>query len=450
MQELISTSRIPPQAVELEEAVLGSALIDRSAGSLLFGSLQTEHFYKPEHQHIFRSMLRLYMNGQPFDMMSLEQELSDEGHQIDSSYIADLTRSVSSSANIEYHCQIIKEKWIKRELIQRCNETIKDCYDSSSDTYDVLDQAQEYVFQIASEDEGRTHDIADTMNEVMTELTERMKDGKPLGLQTDLRVDELTGGFQDGKFYVIAARPSMGKTAFALEVMRRIAKSDKSVAILSLETSHISLGYRLLAQSSGVPGELILKGKLDEAQFDKVVRSAGELSSLGIKIDDTLTLTDVQFRSKARQFKQQYKIDLLVVDYVQLLTGKGNVREQEIAKVSRMCKVVAKELDIPVIALAQLSRAVEQRGGDKRPMLSDLRESGQIEQDADAVMFLYRPEYYGITANEGGSTAGICEVIVAKNKDGAVGTKVLEFDKERMRFNNIDPIMRGQKQDFNR
>lgn len=435
----------PPQAIEIEESILGTMLLDKEASYQAFEMLSENEFYKPSNQIIFKIMLGLYLNNHPIDLLSVEQELSDEGQlqQVGgTTYLSDLTRSAGSASNMGYHAQIIKEKAIKRTLIQKCSNIISECYNPSSDTYDVIDLAQESVFDLSRSQDGTTYDIADTMNAVILNIDHRMKNRIPLGMKTGLDIDHVINGFQNGNYYVLAARPSMGKTAFALEIMRRVAKSDKIAAILSLETSHESLGYRLLAQTSGINGQKILSGELNEDEFEDVLNAATELSSLGIYIDDTLTMSDQQLRSKARQLKQKQKVDLLVIDYVQLLKGKGYNQEQEVANVSRMCKVVAKELDIPVIALAQLSRDVEKRGGDKRPVLSDLRASGQIEQDADVVMFLYRAEYYGITVDENNmSTIGQCEVIISKNKDGAIGTKVLQFDKERLRFSNFETYL---------
>lgn len=441
------TTRIPPQATEVEMEVLGAMLIEQGAAPAAFQRLQTRHFYNPFHRDLFETMLQLYLDNKPLDLLTVEQRMMDEGliDKETTHKLSDLTRSVSSVSNIEYHVQIIIEKHIKRDLIKKCSRVIKNAYDSGSDAYDVLDLAQELIFELSETDQGRTHHIADTMNRVIQDLMNRIETGVPLGIKAGFSFDDLTQGFQKGKFYVLAARPSMGKTALALDIMRRVARSGNKVAILSLETSDQSLGYRFLSQESGVDGEKLLSGNLTNFEKEKAANAAGKLSGLGIHIDDTLTLSDVQFRSLSRKLKQQYKTDMLLVDYVQLLKGKGYSENQEVANVSRMCKVVAKELNIPVIALAQLSRDVEKRGGDRRPVLSDLRASGQIEQDADVAMFMYRPEYYGIkTDHQGRSTAGICEIIVAKNKDGATGTKVLEFDMPRMRFNNIDPLMRGR------
>lgn len=238
----------------------------------------------------------------------------------------------------------------------------------------------------------------------------------------------------------------MGKTALALEIMRRMARNNLPSGIISLETSHTNLGYRLLSQTSGIPAHQILNAQLSQNELDKLMKAASQLSELGIVIDDSVGLSVTKLRAKARQMKQKHNISALFIDYVQLLQAEGYNRENQVANISRACKAVAKELDIPVIALAQLSRDLEKRGGDKRPIMSDLRESGQLEQDADVIMFLHRPEYYGVATDAlGNSTEGICEVIVAKNKEGKTGVKNLEFDKERMMFSNLDPIMHKAK-----
>ncbi len=430
--------RIPPQAVEIEESILGTMLVDRQSPTIVFGMLSEDDFYTPYNLIIFKCIFSLYENNNPIDLLTLENELKKNGqlNEGQSTFLSDLTK-LAAPGSIEYYCQILIEKKIKRNLIKEANEILEKCYDNSSDTYDVLDQAQEAVFNVNSNQDGTTHDIHDTIMNVVESISERMKTQKSIGIKSGLNIDYVTNGFQNGKFYVIAARPSMGKTALALEIMRRMAREKQDTAILSLETSPESLGFRLLSQVSGVESEKLLNASLNDDELQRMLNGAAELSQYGIYIDDTLTMTDSQLRAKARVLKQKYNIKALFIDYLQLLLSKGNNREQEIAKVSRMCKVVAKELDIPVIALAQLSRAVEQRGGDKRPQLSDLRDSGQIEQDADVVMFLYRPEYYGINTTESGdSTARMCEVIISKNKDGAIGTKLLEFDKKRLKFNN--------------
>lgn len=442
--------RIPPQAVEVEEAVLGSMLIEHEAATVALQMLSAGDFYKPAHRHIFEVLHELYERDNPLDLLTVENELRDKG-LLDTcggaGYLSELTRSVSSAANIDYHAQIIAEKATKRNLILGCTDIIKEAYDSTSDPYDVLDRAEQRIFDLAnSKQRSQAQPIGDVLKDTLSHLEEmRGKSSGITGVPTGTDVDKLTAGWQDGDLIIVAARPSMGKTAYVLTTARNAAlhqdpKMQTKVALFSLEMSNQSLVQRLLTMEGRINAQAARSGRLEDEQFKRLIDAAGRLFTANIFVDDTPGLSIMELRTKCRRLKSEHDIGLIVVDYLQLMTASGKdfgTREQEIASISRGLKALAKELDVPVVALSQLSRAVEQRGGDKRPQLSDLRESGSIEQDADVVCFLYRPEYYGIkTTPEGQSTTGLAELIIGKQRNGPVGTVPLYFIKEYARFEN--------------
>jgi len=448
-------AKIPPQALDIEQAVLGSMLIDKDALDQVLNMLVKEDFYKPSHQIIYEAVANLYQKNNQPDILTLENELRDNG-KLDlvggSNYLTHLTNAVASAANVEYHSQIIAEKSLKRRLIQECNQVIEQAYENTSDAYDTLEVAESRVFKLASlrnqkESKNLRSILPDTI-EMIEDLMNR-KDAIT-GVPTGTDVDRFTTGFQAGQLIIIAARPAMGKTAFALTCARNAAMHENerlrtTVALFSLEMSSESLVQRLLTMEAGVDAQKVRKGQLDNTDFDKLIKAAGRMHTANIFIDDTPSLSISELRSKCRRLKQEHDIGLVVVDYLQLMTAKGmetGSREQEIATISRGLKAISMELKIPVVALSQLSRAVEQRGGDKRPQLSDLRESGSIEQDADIVMFLYRPEYYNkMTTEDGRSTENLAEVIIAKQRSGPTGTVELLFRKNITRFDNMAPVM---------
>lgn len=443
--------RIPPQAVEVEEAVLGAMLIEHGAATIALQMLKSQDFYKPANRHIYDTLSNLYERDNPLDLLTVENELRDKG-LLDvcggPTYLSDLTRSVSSAANIEYHSQIITEKAIKRNLILASTEVIKESYDTTTDAYDVLDDAEQKIFDLANQKSRSTaKPVADILKDTLAYLEDmRGKKYGITGVPSGLAVDQMTAGWQKGDLVIIAARPSMGKTAFVLTAARNAAlHPDENlrtpVAIFSLEMSNQSLVQRLLTMEARVRADEARKGTLNDESFKELIEAAGRLFTADLFIDDTPAITLMELRTKCRRLKTEHNIGMVVVDYLQLMQGASKdsgSREQEIASISRGLKSLAKELDVPVIALSQLSRAVEQRGGDKRPQLSDLRESGSIEQDADIVMFLYRPEYYGITTTaEGQSTAGLAEVIIGKQRNGPIGSKMHYFVKDYARFENL-------------
>jgi replicative DNA helicase len=448
---LESQGRVPPQAVEVEEAVLGAMLIEHEAATIALQMLRPEDFYKPAHRIIFETIYELYERDNPLDLLTVENELRDKNllDQVGGgSYLSDLTRSVSSAANIDYHSQIIAEKAIKRNLILGCTDIIKNAYDTTTDAYDVLDSAEQRIFDLSNtKSRANAQAIGDVLKDTLQYLEEiRGKPSGITGVPTGLDVDNLTSGFQPGDLIIVAARPSMGKTAFVLTAARNAAlhmdeKLQTNVALFSLEMSNQSLVQRLLTMEGRINAQSARSGRLKDEEFKRLIDAASRLFTARIFIDDTPGLSVMELRTKARRLKSEHDIGMVIVDYLQLMTASvrdNSNREQEIATISRGLKALAKELNVPVVALSQLSRAVEQRGGDKRPQLSDLRESGSIEQDADVVMFLYRPEYYGIkTTAEGHSTKGLAEVIVGKQRNGPTGAKRLYFVENYARFENF-------------
>lgn len=446
--------RVPPQAVEIEEAVLGAMLIEHEAATIALQLLKPDDFYKPANKHIFETLHDLYERDNPLDLLTVENELRDK-NLLDTvggaGYLADLTRSVSSAANVDYHAQIISEKAVKRNLILNCNEIIKVAYDTTSDAYDVLDAAEQKIFDIANtKSRANATAIGDVLKDTLAYLEDlRGKPAGVTGVPSGLDVDNYTSGWQRGDLIIIAARPSMGKTAFTLTCARNAAlhpdeNLQTNVAIFSLEMSSQQLVQRFLTMEARIDAQMARTGRLKDEDFKRLIDAASRLFTARIFIDDTPSLSVMELRTKCRRLKSEHDIGMIVVDYLQLMTASsrdiGN-REQEIATISRGLKALAKELDVPVVALSQLSRQVEQRGGDKRPQLSDLRESGSIEQDADVVCFLYRPEYYGITTTaEGESTNGLAELIIGKQRNGPVGSSRMYFVKEYARFEKLTRV----------
>lgn len=443
--------KLPPQAPDLEEAVLGALMLEKNALTEVIDILKPESFYVEAHQRIFEAIYNLFQKNSPIDLLTVISELRSMGAlEIvgGAYYITQLTDRVVSAANIEYHARIISQKYIQRELIKVSSEIINNAYEDTTDIFDLLDHAEKSLFDIAQNNLRRdTRKVDDIMREAVVSL-EALRDkadsltGVPSGF-TEL--DRMTSGWQPSDLVIIAARPAMGKTAFVLSCARNAAVlHDKPVAVFSLEMSSVQLVNRLISGETEIEQEKLRKGSLADHEWTQLHSRIGKLSSAPLLIDDTPALNIFEFRAKCRRLKAQYDIQLVIVDYLQLMHGKGDGkggnREQEIGSISRSLKSVAKELNIPVIALSQLSRAVENRpGGSKRPMLSDLRESGSIEQDADMVLFLYRPEYYGMEEDENGRpTAGVGEVIIAKHRNGETGTVQLKFVGKYVKFTDLD------------
>ncbi|MBX7092262.1 MAG: replicative DNA helicase [Cyclobacteriaceae bacterium] len=446
-----SIGKLPPQALELEEAVLGALMLEKSALNAVVEFLKPEHFYSEAHREIYTAIITLFKSSEPVDMRTVVNQLRKDG-KIEliggAYYIAELTSKVSSAANIEYHARVIIEMAIKRDLIHIASQVHQDAYEDTTDVFELLDKTEQSIFAISDSNLRKNYDnMKNLMYRAIQEL-QKLKEhkdgltGVPTGFSA---LDRMTSGWQNSDLVIIAARPGMGKTAFVVSAMRNAAVDFKRpVAIFSLEMASVQLVNRMISAEAELEGEKIRKGQLADFEWQQLVHKTNRLSAAPIFIDDTPALSILELRAKCRRLKSEHNVELIIVDYLQLMRGDsaGN-REQEIASISRALKGIAKELSVPVLALSQLSRGVETRGGDKRPQLSDLRESGSIEQDADIVMFLYRPEYYKITVDEEGlPTQGMGEVIIAKHRNGSTGTVKLKFIGKYTKFADFDsPIV---------
>lgn len=442
--------KIPPQAVDLEEAVLGALMLEREALNEVIDILKPESFYKDAHQKIFAAIQGIFQRSEPVDILTVTAELRSLGELEvvgGAYYISYLTNRVASSANIQYHARIISQKHILRELIRISSQTITEAYEESTDVFELLDKSEQELFTVAQGNIRKEYDEMSDVIKIAIENIEAAKkntdgvSGVPTGFHA---LDRVTSGWQKSDMVVIAARPGMGKTAFVLSMARNMAVDfNIPIAVFSLEMASVQLVNRLISGETGIRGEKLRKGNLEDHEFTQLHTRIKKLAKAPIYIDDTPSLSIFELRAKARRLKSKHNIACIIIDYIQLMTGgsdnKNGNREQEISMISRSIKTIAKELDIPILALSQLSRAVETRGGDKRPMLSDLRESGAIEQDADIVSFIYRPEYYEITEDEdGNSLEGIGQIIIAKHRNGALDTVSLKFEKEFAKFGNLE------------
>ena len=446
--------KVPPQAKDLEEAVLGAIMLEKSAFDTVVEILKPECFYVEAHQRIYRSMQSLQQKNQPLDILTVVEELKSR-EELDlvggPYYVTRLTNAVVSSANIEAHSRIILQKFIQRELIRISGEIIGDAYEDSTDVFDLLDDAESKLFEITNNHLRKNFDSIDT---VLVKTIQRIEDlrhknedisGVPSGFAS---LDRITYGWQPTDLIILAARPSVGKTAFALNLARCAALHSAKptpIAFFSLEMSAGQLVQRILSAESEIWLEKIARGKLEEHEMKQLyAKGIQRLSQAPIYIDDTAALNIFELRAKCRRLKNKHNVGLIIIDYLQLMSGTGENRngnrEQEISRISRDLKGLAKELQVPIIALSQLSRAVESRKeGNKMPQLSDLRESGAIEQDADMVMFLYRPEYYDITANEmGESNKGETHVRIAKHRNGSLETIKLKALLHIQKFTEMD------------
>jgi replicative DNA helicase len=445
------SGKLPPQAMELEEAVLGALMLEKDALTSVVDILQPSSFYKEAHQRIYNAILQLFGKSEPIDMLTVTTQLRSNGELEfigGASYLVKLTNKVNSAANIEFHARIITQSAIKRDMIKIAGEILKDAYEDTTDVFNLLDKIEQNFFEISERNIRKNYADASTIMRATIEELEKKKNNKDglTGVASGFTaLDRITSGWQNTELTIIAARPAMGKTAFVVSAMRNAAVEwGIPVAMFSLEMSATQLMLRLISAEAEIDSNKLRKGKLENHEWVQLHQKIKNLSSAPIYIDDTPALSILEMRAKCRRLKAQFDIGLVIIDYLQLMTaesgggGKGN-REQEIAAISRAMKNLAKEINVPVIALSQLSRAVETRGGDKRPQLSDLRESGSIEQDADMVMFLYRPEYYKITQDEqGNSTEGVGEVIIAKNRSGDVDTVKLKFIGKYTKFTDLD------------
>ncbi|MBL6870494.1 MAG: replicative DNA helicase [Flavobacteriaceae bacterium] len=447
----LQQGKIPPQALDLEEAVLGAMLIDKKGVDEVIDTLQPEAFYKAAHQYIFEAIYQLFHDSQPIDLLTVSAELRKVG-KLEAVggefYLVQLSQRVASSAHIEFHARIILQKFIQRSLIRISNEIIETAYKDSTDVFDLLDEAESKLYDVT---QGNIKKSSETAQNLVLEAKKRIEDiskreglsGVSTGFE---KLDKLTSGWQPSDLIIIAARPGMGKTALTLSMARNMAVTKEiPVAFFSLEMSSVQLITRLISSETGLSSEKLRTGKLADHEWQQLNVKVTDLEKAPLYIDDTPSLSIFDLRAKARRLSSQHGIKLIIVDYLQLMTAgsssKAGNREQEISTISRNLKALAKELDIPVIALSQLSRAVETRGGTKRPMLSDLRESGAIEQDADIVSFIYRPEYYNIDEwddEERTPSQGQAEFIVAKHRNGGLDNIRMKFVGHLGKFEDLD------------
>ena len=443
--------QVQPQALELEQAVLGAILTDKNVFSVVLDILSIESFYHEHHALIFKAMISLFQKSHPIDLLTITEEMKRYG-DLDTIgggyYLVELTNRVGSAANIEVHARIVSQKFLERQLIKASCEVIRDAFDPTVDTFDVMQSAEKKLFNITQSGYLRAEKTTLTLaNEFLANVEAAMKrtdglTGVPSGFTA---LDRVTSGWQRSDLIIVAARPGMGKSAFMLSCAINAAKFGKGVAIFSLEMSGVQLVGRMASQEAQISGSSLRSGKLHDHEWQELQKAMEAVTELPIYIDDTPSISAYEVRGKCRRLKMQNDIQMVIVDYLQLMSfdtkgdrGGGN-REQEISSISRALKAMAKELDVPVIALSQLSRAVETRGGTKRPQLSDLRESGAIEQDADIVSFIYRPEYYQIVQDENGnSTKGLAEVIISKHRNGALETVGLKFTDVYAQFSDFE------------
>lgn len=441
MDNTAQIQRIPPHSIEAEQSVLGSMLLDKEAVAAAAESLRGEDFYNENHKEIFEAMLDIYDRGRPVDLVTVVECLRQRGSLESvggSIYISDLSMSVPSTANIRYYIRIVEEKAVLRRLIQASGDIIKESYDASEDIDIIIDHAEKKIFEISQKRDSQSIEPLKTiLLETYSKIEEMTKNkGKIIGVPTGFTdFDKRTSGLNPSDFILVAARPSMGKSSFAVNMAQYAAiNHNVPVAIFSLEMSKEQLVQRMLSSEANIELQKIRTGDLSEDDWIKLVHAAGPLSKAPIYIDDTPGVSVMEIRSKARRIKLEHGLGLIVIDYLQLMSGRGRAenRQQEISEISRSLKALARELNVPVVTLSQLSRAPEARA-DHRPMLSDLRESGAIEQDADVVIFLYRDEYY----NPDSEKKNIAEAIIAKQRNGPTGTVELVWLGQFTRFANL-------------
>ena len=450
--------KVQPQALPLEETILGAIMLDKDALSIVLDILKTDSFYSEPHQLIFAACLRLYNKSHTIDLLTVAEELKSSGdlQKIGGpAYLAGLTNRIASAANIEFHARIVAQKHVARQIIKNSVENIRTAYEEKQDVFELLDQVgKQYSDIIADYSSRNSENVNNLIGKYFKEVerASQQKDGLtgiPSGF-TD--IDRMTAGWQPSDLIIIAARPGMGKTAITLAFAKNAAEFGKNIAIFSLEMSKMQLIGRLAALESEINSQKLKKGQLEEYEWAKLHTALEKISALNIQIDDTPGLSINELRAKCRRMmllkervgEEGGGIHLVIVDYLQLMSGtnkKGGNREQEISEISRGLKLLAKELNVPVIAISQLSRAVETRGGMKRPQLSDLRESGAIENDSDMIGFIYRPEYYQITEDEeGNSLKGVAELIIAKHRNGPLGTVKLKFTDKYAKFTDAEDL----------
>lgn len=445
----IAVGKTQPSAIDMEEAVLGALMLEKDAIEVVLDVLKPEAFYRPAHQKIYAVIKAIAESGEPIDMLTVTQELRNRNEIAEiggAGYIAQLSNKIASAAHIDFHARIIAQKFIQRELIRVTSDIQRQAYDNTQDVYQLLDHSEAELFSISSGTVKKEIEaigpILDDAIELIQEAKTKDFNGVPSGFPS---IDKVTQGWQKGDLVVVAARPSMGKTAFTLSMARNMAADyDQAVAFFSLEMPSVQLVNRLIVSETEIDHNTIKSGKLSDHEWEHLEDKVTKLYQAPIYIDDSSTLTIFDLAAKCRRLKTKHRLDIVIIDYLQLMKAdvKGGNREQEVSLISRSLKQLAKELEIPIIALAQLNRGVELRTGtQKRPMLADLRESGAIEQDADIIAFINRPERMGITEDEdGNSTKGAAEFIIAKHRNGETADVSLRFRGEFARFEEWDAL----------
>jgi replicative DNA helicase len=447
----LEKGKLPPQAVDLETAVLGAMMIDKKGVDDVIDILNPDTFYVPAHQEIYRAIYTLFQNSEPIDLRTVSNQLRKNGKLEfvgGDFYLIGLTQKVASTAHIEFHSRIILQKFIQRKLITISSEIIQEAYDETVDVFDLLDAAESKFFEVTQGNLKKgSEDAASLVKTAIQKVEEISKKEGMSGVASGFtKLDALTSGWQPSDLIIIAARPGMGKTAFVISMAKNMAiQFNHAVAVFSLEMSSVQLITRMISSETGISSSKLRTGNLQAHEWEQLNVKVKNLTKAPIFIDDTPSLSIFDLRAKARRLVSQHDVKIIIIDYLQLMTAgssknSGN-REQEISMISRNLKALAKELAVPVIALSQLSRAVETRGGSKRPLLSDLRESGAIEQDADIVSFIFRPEYYGMTEwddDERTPCEGQGEFIMAKHRNGGLDNIRLKFTGHLAQFSDLD------------
>ena len=444
-----SFGHLQPQAIDIEKVVLGALMIDKDAFTVVSEIIKPETFYEARHQKIYEAVQSLNLQEKPVDIMTVTEELRHKGTLEEvggPSYIVELSSQVASSAHIEYHAHILAQKFLARQLIQFASMIETDAFDETVDVDDLMQKAEGALFEISQknmlQDYVQIDTIVDQAHQLLLQAANR--EGGLTGVPSGFRkLDDITAGWQPSDLIIIAGRPAMGKTSFALSIAKNIAVDyRKPIAFFPLEMNNVQLVNRLISNVCSIPGNKILNGQLTPDEWERFDSNIRKMQGAPIYVDDTPGLSIFELRTKARRLVREHNIEVLMIDYLQLMNANGmrfNSRQEEVSTISRSLKSLAKELNIPVLALSQLSRAVEQREGveGKRPQLSDLRESGAIEQDADMVLFVHRPEYYHILQDEKGNDLhGMAQIIIAKHRKGATGDVLLNFRGEYTRFAN--------------
>ena len=448
----LELARVQPQAPEIEKAVLGALMIDRDAYMEVCNVLRVESFYEPRNQMVYEAIVKLSAEENPVDVLTVTDQLAKMGKLEEvggPGYVADLSSRVATSANIMYHANIVAEKYLARQMIHYVGTIGNKAFDETYDIKDVVQEAESILFELSQNNMKKDYSV---LSPIVDKAMEQVKiahsnKGGITGISTGyFKLDDMTCGWQNSDLVIIAGRPAMGKTAFALSLAKNIAVDQNiPMAFFSLEMSDVQLANRLMANACKVDSKKLLSGQLDRSDWLRLDKNIEKLKEAPLYIDETESLSVMELRTKARRLVKEHGVKLIMIDYLQLMTASGmnyNSRQEEVSLISRSLKGMAKELNIPVLALSQLNRGVESRNGPegKRPQLSDLRESGAIEQDADMVIFLHRPEYYGLLMSSDGliDYTGKAEVIISKHRKGATGIVMMKFVGEFTRFENCD------------